>query len=671
MRRYLLIGASLGISIASIGMAQAQEPAAEPAATEAKPPSIAAEIFARPDEFEPPLISPDGSLLAYAERIDGKPFISIAPVAGDARKLETALPNDHKLNWFRWAGNNKLIVSLRAPVDFFRERAWTSFLILLDAKTGSSLRLGRDGQGLIGDDVIFIDPAGKYLLHSVSSQAVGDPKVYRVNLVDYDLTEIANDRPYVREWISDYKGNARLGIGYADKNDVLYYRPAGENGLRRIKSAREVLGSDIDVRMTGGIMDGDEGLALVTRPGKPTTLNRYNYLSSTVGEQVAGNDKYDLSSFIMKYDGSALDATRFDDSRGRTIWVDPVMAATQKDLEKSLPGQSIVITSRSHDNMRMTVHARSPGDPGSFYVYDAAKPQLHRVAGVNDIIDPAQMGKTKSIEYTARDGTVIPAYLTMPRGRVGKNLPLIMLPHDGPFTSRSYWTFDRLAQMFANRGYVVLQPNYRGSWGYGDAYSKLGEGQIGRAMQDDLDDGMDWLVKQGIVDPSRACIVGEGYGGYAAIWGVVRNPERYRCAATLSPVTNINAYTVRRIDWLKDRFSRGWRNVARMNDRGERPYDKGLDEVSPAKSGKALTRPVLIAYRKEDLSQKEQFDDMVNAAGKNAERIESLAFHDKDVVGLAEDENRRAWLERVDTFLAKHNPADALPTPPSPSPTAP
>jgi pimeloyl-ACP methyl ester carboxylesterase len=638
---------------------------------ESKPSILSAEIFARAAEFDVPVISPDGTLIAYTEQANGEQFVSITPIAGNAKKLQTALLKDHKLNWFKWSGNNKLIVSMKAPVDFFRKRAWNSFLILLDAKTGSSFKLGNDAQGLIGDDVIFMDPDGRYLLHSVSPRALGEPKVYRINLVDYDLTEVANNRAYVREWIGDYKGNVRLGVGYADKKDVLYYRGASESGFRRIKSAREVLGSDIDVKMSGGIVDGNEGIALVTLPGKTTTLNRYNYENSTVGELISSNEKYDISGFIMKYDGSALEATRFDDSRSRTNWIDPVMANIQKDLEKTLPGQSVIITSRSYDNMRMTVHALSPSDPGSFYIYDAMKPQLHRIAGANDTIDPAKMGKTKSIQYTARDGTVISAYLTIPRGRGDKDLPLIILPHDGPLTNRTYWQFDPLAQMLANRGYVVLQPNYRGSWGYGDAYSKRGDGQIGKAMQDDLDDGMDWLVTQGTVDPARACIVGEGYGGYAAIWGVVRNPERYRCAATYSPVTNINAYLVQHWDWLSNRFDRGVRSFVRMQDRGERPYNKAFDAVSPAKSGKALTRPILIAYRKENLSQKQQFDDMVNAAGSSSKLIEQLAFKDKDALGLAEDENRRAWFESVDIFLNKHNPADMPPNAPEPSPMAP
>jgi len=207
-------------------------------------------------------------------------------------------------------------------------------------------------------------------------------------------------------------------------------------------------------------------------------------------------------------------------------------------------------------------------------------------------IDPAQLTEVSSVTYRARDGLNIPAYLTLPKGRQPKGLPLIVMPHGGPF-ARDDWTYDPLVQFLANRGYAVLQPQYRGTTGYGRSFVAKGSGEWGRGMQDDLDDGVSWLAQRGTINPARVCLVGGSYGGYAALWGVIRNPDRYRCAASFAAVTDVaRQLRENRKSFSATRYFREWRTRVA----GEGKFD--LASVSPlAHAGRAQATRTHRAWR--------------------------------------------------------------------------
>lgn len=261
---------------------------------------------------------------------------------------------------------------------------------------------------------------------------------------------------------------------------------------------------------------------------------------------------------------------------------------------------------------------------------------------------------TKYIRYTARDGLSVPAYLTLPVGRQPGKLPLIVMPHGGPYGVRDTLDYNREVQFLANRGYAVIQPNFRGSDSYGEDYYKKGEGQIGRAMQDDLDDAVDWLAKEGIADATRVCIIGSSYGGYAALWGVIRNPERYRCAASFAGVTDFVTQLKYSKKGMESRHARKWQDIVRGDE------DFKLDTVSPAKNAGKLTRPILLTHGDDDnVVPISQFNMMVAALKKAGKAAESHVYENEGH-GLDEPANQKDWLERLEAFLDAHNPADPL-----------
>jgi dipeptidyl aminopeptidase/acylaminoacyl peptidase len=228
------------------------------------------------------------------------------------------------------------------------------------------------------------------------------------------------------------------------------------------------------------------------------------------------------------------------------------------------------------------------------------------------------------------------------------------MPHGGPYGVRDTLDYSDEVQLLANRGYAVLQPNFRGSGGFGEAFAELGKGTIGRQMQDDLDDAVDWAANEGLVDPQRVCLVGSSYGGYAALWGVIRNPERYRCAASFAGVTDFDKQLAYDADYLSRDDRRDWRERIRGADRH---FD--LDTVSPARQAALLHRPVLLAHGKEDSTVPfNQFETMRNAIERAHVADAELLVLEDSGHGFATAEDEQAWYDALVAFLAKHNPAD-------------
>jgi dipeptidyl aminopeptidase/acylaminoacyl peptidase len=312
------------------------------------------------------------------------------------------------------------------------------------------------------------------------------------------------------------------------------------------------------------------------------------------------------------------------------------------------------IAERARDGSRMLVWQGGESHPGAWYIYTPARRELAEFAQLRPGLDPAALASAKAIEYSARDGTRIRGYLTLPVGREAKALPLIVMPHGGPYGVRDKLEYSDEVQLLANRGYAVLQPNYRGSGGYGEAFEELGDGQIGRRMQDDLDDAMDWAVAQGIADPQRVCLAGSSYGGYAALWGAIRNPERYRCAASFAGVTEWDRQLRYASGFLSSTRRREWRTRVRGEDRGF-----GLDSVSPARQAAQLTRPILLVHGKKDSTVPfSQFEAMRSAIRRARVEGAELVVLEESGHGFASAEDAQAWYDALVAFLAKHNPAD-------------
>ncbi len=358
----------------------------------------------------------------------------------------------------------------------------------------------------------------------------------------------------------------------------------------------------------------------------------------------AGNTLYDpLKKRIVGLSYSA-DRTRFH-------WLDDEMRALQAKLDASLPDTVHRPRQFAEEGSKIIFFSSSDRDPGVFYLYDRAKQKLDELAVLKPNIDPEKMAATRRVNYAARDGLMIHGYLTLPKNRVAKNLPLILHPHGGPFGIRDEWGFRDEVQFYANRGYAVLQIDYRGSGGYGRGFESAGFKKWGREMQDDLSDGVRWAIAEGIADSSRVVISGASYGGYATMAGLTLTPELYCAGVNYVGVTDISLLIpkegpVSRMYWRNTR-------LGLLSDAADR---KRIHDTSPVHFAERIQVPVLMAYGKNDprVTIDHGFD--MERALKKAGKTYEIIIEDDEGHGFRKEEKSIAYFTRVDAFLKKTVP---------------
>lgn len=651
LRAGLLFAVILAISAPHAALSQPEREIV-PAETPAFIPTSA--FAARSPFNDVPQLSPDGERLAFSLTEGGKVWLGVIEIDSGTMMRKIPLEDDQHLRWIQWAGNDRLLVSLVVPITSNWAEGRVVRLFVADLATHQSHYVGPSGgQGLKGDNVLYTDPAGEFVLLSLQPQVWVEPEVWRFKLDGTDTKgeEIVAKRGIYR-WIVDDAGTVRVGLGYENRKVKVWYRSDDSEELRVI--ARVGPDEEDEIWDVVRVLKGtDNGLILEPGESGRLALRRFNYATREIGEVVYENPDWDLSAVELDESGQPL-AVHFTDDRNRVQWLDPDIARLQNRLQQALGGSDVSIIERSRDGSRLLIVRSGPRDPGTWYVYTSATRELKEFAQIRPGIDPTTLAETRAVTYAARDGTSIRAYLTLPKGREARDLPLIILPHGGPYGVRDTLDYSDEVQLLANRGYAVLQPNYRGSGGFGEAFDELGKGEVGRKMQDDLDDAMDWAVAERIADRQRVCLVGSSYGGYAALWGVIRNPERYRCAASFAGVTDWDKQLAYDGSFLSSPRIRELRQLIRGE---ERAFD--LDTVSPVRRAAELTRPILVAHGRKDTtvpySQLREMRTALNKAGVRG--AEFLELEDSGH-GFASAEDEQAWYDALVAFLARHNPAD-------------
>jgi dipeptidyl aminopeptidase/acylaminoacyl peptidase len=633
----------------------AAAPVAAAPVDEAPPPRIPASQFARRPAFWDTKLSPDGTMFSFLRQAkEGTAFIITETNTGKVLRAMGTDPLD-EIEWYSWVNNDKLLLGVSTPGKYFDEEARYSRLVLVEVSTGTMTRLFARSEVLQGDNVVHVAEDGSYVLVSIQQTIYDWPSVMKHELkAGGKIGTVQEPRPGVTEWVTDEQGVVRMGTGWLDGQLKVYYRPrAGEpmKLLANLKDGAEDQQYYDAVLMVSG---SDEGYVLSGSETGRIGVRRFNFATREVIETVFEHPDWDVDSISIK-DGKPY-AAFFTAERDEVHWFDPEVAKQYRGLKKALGNGEVWVVSRTKDEARMLVFSGQENDPGVLYLFDPAAKRLQEIAQYRPDLDFRQLATPQPMQYTARDGTVIHGYLTLPRGREAKGLPLIVLVHGGPYGVRDKLEYNDEVQLLANRGYAVLQPNYRGSGGYGDDFQFLGAGEIGRKMQDDIDDAMDWAVKEGIADASRVCVVGGSYGGYAAQWSVLRNPERYRCAASWAGVSDWAKMLRYDRRYLSERVNKSWRAQLTANK------EVDLDPVSPSRLAGQLTRPLLLAQGSKDKRVPMVQYTIFEKASRTAPMPPQTLLIEGEGHSFSKPESAQAWYEALDAFLAKHNPADAVPT---------
>jgi len=333
-------------------------------------------------------------------------------------------------------------------------------------------------------------------------------------------------------------------------------------------------------------------------------------------------------------------------------WLDPEVGAAHGLLSRAFKGRDVTLAGWSKDRTRFLARVASPSSPGVWYLYDKPRKEVSPMGEEYPELKDAALGTTRWMTYKARDGLEITAYVTRPPGVApGAKLPLVVLPHGGP-AARDSFDFDYLAQFFATRGYAVLQPQFRGSAGFGQAFRDAGRGEWGGKMQTDLLDGVAALAATGEVDPGRVCIVGASFGGYAALAGAALHPDAYRCAASIAGVADLGQFLSEEAK-LYGRATAGYedlRGELGVTERGK------LEAMSPARHASAVRAPVLLIHGDKDTvvlpSQSALMAERLKAAGKAYEYV----VLEGENHYLTRSTTRTRMLEALEQFLAKNLP---------------
>jgi acetyl esterase/lipase len=641
------------LSLNATASAQDTKPAATSASiatAPAGPPPAAA--FAALPFVENPVLSPDGTRVAARVAIRGKLHFAIIPI-DDIAKTKLIDPGDFELNGWQWVNNDWLIVRAgqMQPVEGDEWYVRRAFGVRSDGTKINLLAV--PGAGQSADDVLWVARDGRpHALIAGQTTIYANEDGFWPEVRDFDVSTGKSVRVQattvdVWDWYADTGGTVRLGIAYDDQRRsyrALYRGQAG-TPLRTIDTAR---GPNAKLSTLPALIPPQSGKAIaIDDDDGYDAVYDFDLDSMKIGAKVFGAPANDIDDALIDPTGTRLLGVRYIDDRARTKWLDPTLAGIQDELDKAVPQRWPQIVSWSNDLSVVIVHIGAADSPGGYYIYRPATGRMTLFARINETLGMKAQGPVKTVRFKARDGVEMTGVLTLPPGREAKNLPLILMPHGGPF-ARDDEEWDWWAQFLASRGYAVLQPNYRGSSGFGTKFAKLGEGQWGLTMQDDLLDAVAWAAQQGIADPKRVCIVGGSYGGYAAFRAAERDKGVYRCAVSYAGVSDMSAMV---------RYDSSFLNGGRDKDYLRRQAPD-LKAVSPINYAANFSTPILIMHGKADqtvpVKQSREMVEKLKAAGAVYKYVEQPEGDHH----FTREADRLQFLQELEAFLAKYNPAD-------------
>ena len=611
------------------------------AQAQTKPPTAAFAVL----PAEPPQISPDGSRFALIRGINGRPAVAIYKVAAPQDPPQIFSSASLIVAGLQWVKNDVLLILDRENIKtggLFEKRRSFAYLAAVSLKDNKITRL--PVPGLIVDidlddpNMICVNFGGSLYRNDVRAGGRLQP-----------LMESPSGGEHVvaRGWILGGHGNvlARLDRTQNNTSDP----PSWHVSLNVLEnSAWHVLGTyDATVDQGDGVMGitEDERAFIRLAPDSAGTISVDRIDVYTGAETKLFQDPtYDAAGVLKDEWTGMITGYAIDNDMPVYRYFNAKREGLQKGLEQAFSGLSVHAVSTDLAGDKAIVEAVGPRTPASYYLYDRTTHQATAIAASYPDLKETDLGEVKPYAYAARDGMHIPAYLTLPPGRQPKNLPLVVMPHGGP-DLRDDMTFDFIRQFVVNRGYAVLQPEFRGSRGFGRTFTNAGLHQWGLKMQDDISDGVKKMIADGIADPRRVCIFGADYGGYAALAGATLTPELYACIVSLAGPSNLR-------DMLS--FSRKQYGITAKNFWVSRIGDDSaqLDAASPALHADRVTAPVLLLHSELDFTVPiEQSEIMESALQKAGKKVQFVRIAGDDHY-LSLEQTRLRVLEELEKFLA-------------------
>jgi dipeptidyl aminopeptidase/acylaminoacyl peptidase len=489
----------------------------------------------------------------------------------------------------------------------------------------------------------ILDPLIERMLEDLRHAPIY-PHVVRMDLWNGDIDLVAVNPGRVTQWIVDPDGQPRLGVTLeCDLSKQIVFQQRDSD----LWETLETIPFGGEVFQPLAFDDtGDRIYVLTDRDRSTAALQLYDPMTRTIQEVVFGLDEFDVSSVQFAEAEHRPVSVRYSDGVPQEAYLDLYMIDIAGLLQRSLPDRALQLT-RSDDGMRFLVQARGDQEPGMYYLFDRPGFELREVLAANEWLDGQQFARMQPIQVVARDGTELQGYLTEPR-EGSRPFPTVIMVHGGPFGVRDDWGFNPEAQFLADRGYAVVQVNFRGSAGYGREFAHAGWRQWGETIQDDIADGTRWAIQDGVADPEQICIYGGSFGGYAALMNVIRYPDLYQCAVSWAGVTDLVALVD---EQSVSQYRRRWHRFVT----GDLESDsETLSILSPVNRAADISVPVFIAHGEQDaVVDVEQGHRMVEAL-RDAGRPGRALFQSLSGHHMSNETQRIQFFDELETFLARY-----------------
>jgi dipeptidyl aminopeptidase/acylaminoacyl peptidase len=619
------------------------------------------EAYGRLPQYENVALSSDGEKAAFVTTIGDKREVIVQPLATNNGVIRLRA-GDQKLRDVSWAGTEQLLITVSQAKGYLGGEQSESFALQnFDLKRKSAfspMTWTTEARNMLAAEPVSRVINGKAVVYiqSFTSPPLGKsfaiPALYKSNLQD-QTTQLINGAPgsnprEAYRWMVDSKGYEILQSVYdEDAKSWSLFTRKGDNWNKVY--AESAL---IDTPQLIGLYQDDSKVLIRKREDGEWLLRVFSISDGKFGEVLP--DHCCGAHYLSDPKSSFVIGYSWQDARRHYLFFDSALQQQWDQVVQSFPGEEVTLESWSADEKKIIVLVFGSNTGAAYFLIDMTSKQMSRVGDLYAGIVAADVATVKPVVYDAADGFHVPGYLTLPSGKAPKNLPLIVMPHGGP-AARDSLRFDWFAQALASRGYLVLQANFRGSWGAGVKLEEAGYGEYGRKMQTDVADGVRALVKLGIVDPQRVCIVGASYGGYVALLGATTESDIYRCAVSIAGVsdlkTNLGKY--KNVSISPD--SRGLRYMMRYTGAHDLD-DPVLTARSPVTHADGVKGPLLLIHGEDDAVVSIEQSQVMAAALKKANKPYEFVKLKSEDHWLSKADTRLQMLQAVVKFLETNNP---------------
>ncbi len=654
-----LLIASAMVSVPAVSFSQSKDQTKT--ASNAKMGRVATEVFGRKSNLNSPRLSPDGSKIVFQFARSGENFIAWMDISKKnsqpniiAKSGVVRNVGDREIFNWRFVGNDRIVVAFSGMDRVLDGQVGTiTRLAAYDLEGGKPIPLAWKGAFGSASNIMHVDHENQTMVVQRSSfENDGQNEVVKVDVKKGDFSIIQRSNPLVSSWYTDGEGNVRGGAGQSSGGtQKSLYRSDGKGAMKTISKVK-------DESFTGGALvpsiltkEPDIAYALSNSNGY-AAVYKVNLLTQQVVEKVYETKGYDIKGLIPNKDGNDIAGYVLFNGREYVKYIDETSKQIKAFLDKGFGKDNARLVSRNSDASRFLIEVSKPSQLGTYYFYDTQSGDFRALGFESNIIKNKELNHVEAVNYNASDGMKIQAIVTYPRHRKQlKNLPVIVMPHGGPFGISDEVRFDPWAQSMAEEGYVVIQPNYRGSGGYGAEFVKEGRkpNGYGHRMQDDLNDAVTAFAEKGLIDANRACIMGWSYGGYAAARGAQRDSKIWKCAiagAGVYDFPKMKSYDKRNLGAFNSKFQ------ATASD---------LIEVSSARNTDGPWSPILIVAAKEDaripMEQSQTLVSNLKKSGKKENEDFRYIVQKDGTHNLPYEDVHIEWLEESAKWAQRFNPA--------------